>query len=490
MRTGRRDLIRKGLGRAPWLAALRMTALALCCTLFLHAQQPAGDPVPLTAREQAMLDRIEKLEKVVADLQAKLNPAPAPAAVAQTSAPAATPAGPATAADQTPAAANVLSEAETKRGFLGLPGTTLSLYFDGYYGWNFNDPVGRVNLLRSNDVLSNNFSLNQVGLILERAPDVAAGRRYGARVDLMFGQETETLQGGAQNETRPQVYRNIFQAYGTYVFPVGSGLTVDFGKFYSALGFENNYAYDEINYSRSFYFTYLPFYHMGVRTTYNFNDKLSLQYWLVNGANQTEDFNGFKSNAFLFTIKPTKNVAWNVNYFFGNENRDVTPDLNPGIPTLPTQPGLSINPVPGPRFNGKTHIFDTYASWSPNSKWTTVGEFDYVVSRGLGTSEASHVLGGAGYLQYHFSPKFSLAGRVEFLQDQGGLFSGLTQNLKDTTATATYQFIDGFQTRLEFRRDFSDKPFFLTSTPGVLKKEQDTATLGLIWWFGGKRESY
>ena len=135
--------------------------------------------------------------------------------------------------------------------------------------------------------------MNQLGLILERAPDVAAGRRYGGRVDLMFGQNTETLQGGAQNEPRPQAYRNLFQAYGTYVFPLGSGLTVDFGKFYSALGFENNYAYDEINYSRSFYFDFLPFYHMGFRSTYNVNDKLTVQYWLVNGANQTEDFNGF-----------------------------------------------------------------------------------------------------------------------------------------------------------------------------------------------------
>jgi len=135
----------------------------------------------------------------------------------------------------------------------------------------------------------------------------------------MFGQKHRDPARRTQNEPRPQVYRNVFQAYGTYVFPVGSGITVDFGKFYSALGFENNYAYDEINYSRSFYFNHLPFYHMGFRSTYNVNDKLSVQHLIVNGANQTEDFNGFKSNAFLFTIKPAKSVSWNVNYYFGNE---------------------------------------------------------------------------------------------------------------------------------------------------------------------------
>lgn len=487
-------LMSRGLSHCFAHRAFPILGFAICCALSLYAQAPPADQ-PLTPREQTLLDRINDLEKRLAAVEAKLPPtaqeAPRTSVLgsAATGA-AAIPGTPTAATGAVTAAANTQAAVDTQRGILGLPGTTLNFYFDGYYGWNFNRPAGGVNLLRANDVLSNNFSLNQLGLILERAPDVAAGRRYGGRVDLMFGQNTETLQGGAQNEPRPQAYRNLFQAYGTYVFPLGSGLTVDFGKFYSALGFENNYAYDEINYSRSFYFDFLPFYHMGFRSTYNVNDKLTVQYWLVNGANQTEDFNGFKSNAFLFTIKPTKTIAWNVNYYFGDENRTLVPDLNPGLPPLPTQPGLSTTPIPGPTPNGKLHIFDTYASWAPNAKFTTAGEFDYVIDRVFSNSAVSHVLGGAAYLQYHFTPKFTLAGRFEYLQDHGGLFSGLTQDLKDATATATYQFIDGFQTRLEFRRDFSNQPFFPTATPLLLKKEQDTATLGLIWWFGGKRESW
>jgi hypothetical protein len=298
------------------------------------------------------------------------------------------------------------------------------------------------------------------------------------------------MQGGTQNEPRPQVYRNIFQAYGTYVFPLGSGLTVDFGKFYSALGFENNYAYDEINYSRSYYFNFLPFYHLGFRSTYNINDKLAVQHWLVNGSNQSEDFNGYKSNAFLFTIKPTKTISWNINYYVGQEGRDLVSDYNPGLPTLPTQPGLSVTPAPPPKLNGRTHIFDTYASWAATSKLTLAGEFDDVISRSLSTGPPSRVTGGVGYVQYHFNPKFYLAGRFEYLKDLGGLFSGVTQDLKEQTFTATYQFHDGFQVRLEHRRDFSNQPFFLTQVPGLLKKEQNTATLGMIWWFGGKRESW
>jgi len=33
-------------------------------------------------------------------------------------------------------------------------------------------------------------------------------------------------------------------------------------------------------------------------------------------------------------------------------------------------------------------------------------------------------------------------------------------------------------------------PFFLTELPGILKKEQNTATLGLVWWIGRKQGAW
>ena len=39
---------------------------------------------------------------------------------------------------------------------------------------------------------------------------------------------------------------------------------------------ESNYAKDNFNYSRSYYFNFLPFYHMGFRTKYPVNDRLTL----------------------------------------------------------------------------------------------------------------------------------------------------------------------------------------------------------------------
>ena len=367
-----------------------------------------------------------------------------------------------------------------------LEGITFAIGFDGYYTWNANRPIGRINLLRAYDVSSNSFSLNQANVIVERPPDAAKGRRAGLRLDLMFGQATETLQGSAANEPRPQVYRNVFQAYGSYVFPVGSGLTVDFGKFASALGFENNYTKDQINYSRSYFFNYLPFYHFGFRTTYPVNDRLSLTYWLVNGVQQTEDFNGFKSQAAIVTIKPVPSVSWNINYYAGREARDLNPALNPGLPSLPTQPGLSADAL-AVLDASRLNIFDTYVSWTKGAVLLGA-EADYVaLTPKIAASASAIVKGGAAYAQYRVTPQFQVAARYTYFGDRAGLFSGLQQNLQDVTATLTYQPSDGAMIRAEWRRDSSDQDFFLGRSLSERRRDQQTATLGLIWWFGSKK---
>ena len=179
------------------------------------------------------------------------------------------------------------------------------LALEGFYQYNWNKPFDRINLLRAYDTRTNTFGIQQAALVFDYAPDVAAGRRFGGRVDLQFGQATETVQGSAANEPRPNVYRNVWQAYGTYVFDAGRGVQLDFGKFASILGYETNYAKDNNQFSRAYLFNFLPFYHSGVRVSVPVGDKVTLMYMLTNGIQQTEDFNNFKSNHFAAVIKPT-----------------------------------------------------------------------------------------------------------------------------------------------------------------------------------------
>jgi hypothetical protein len=360
---------------------------------------------------------------------------------------------------------------------------------DTYYGYNFNRPIGRVNLLRAYDVRSNNFSLNQANAVMEAAPDLDAHRRFGGRLDLQYGQATETLQGSLANEPRPWVYRNVFQAYGTFVAPVGNGLTIDFGKWASSLGFEGNYTKDQINYSRSYWFNFLPFYHMGARLAYTFNDGTSVHYWVTNGTQQTEAFNNFKDQAVGITLQPGKTLTWNAQYYLGQEHPDVVLGDATMPTTLPTQPGLSITPVV-PYFTGKLHIVDTYASWQASPALMLVGELDYVLNRSEPPAADAHVYGAAGYIRRDVTEHTALGVRAEYLRDDGGMFSGITQSLKETTVNYDYRPADGFLVRTEWRRDFSDKPFFPTETEDRRNTAQDTLTLGLVWWWGTKRKAW
>jgi Putative beta-barrel porin-2, OmpL-like. bbp2 len=374
-----------------------------------------------------------------------------------------------------------------------LKGTTINAMFDGYYDWNFNQPVGRVNLLRAYDVQSNIFGLNQADVIFERAPDLTAGRRYGLRLDLQYGEATATLSGNPVNEPRPDVFRNIFQAYGTYIVPVGSGITVDFGKWSSSLGAEGNYTQYQINYSRSYWFNYLPFYHMGVRAHYQVNKLFGLNYWSVNGTNQTEPTNGFKDEMFGAVITPNKDVSWTINYYFGQDHPNAIAANICG--PVPVQPGLclqQVNPAP----NGKTHIFDSYVTWQATPKLGFTLEGDYIIQRlwvntRPGESSApSDVWGGAGYIKYQLTPRTYIAARGEYLDDHGGLFTGITNYivaLKEVTATYDFQVANGFDMRWEYRRDISNQPIFLTNLQNIYSTHQDTATLGVIWWFGRKQ---
>ena len=224
----------------------------------------------VSERERLLLDRVERLERRLAELESRISPIKTDPIKTDT-----------VKIDPAPPKADFLDD------------TTFNVTIDGYYGYNFNRPIGGINLLRAYDVSSNSFSLNQAAIVIENAPNLETGKRYGLRLDLQYGQATETVQGYAANELRPQVYRNLWQAYGTYVFDVGKkltkgqGLTVDFGKFASSLGYETNYTKDNFNYSRSYFFNFLPFYHTGFRSSYAFNDKVTVTHWLVNGTRRS-----------------------------------------------------------------------------------------------------------------------------------------------------------------------------------------------------------
>ncbi len=372
--------------------------------------------------------------------------------LAQTSA---TPAEPASATD---------ASSPTASADGGLDAVHFGLTLESFYEFNTNRPYDRVNLLRAYDTRANTFGLQQVAVVIESAPNVDEGRRFGARVDLQFGQATETVQGGAANEPRPDVYRNVWQAYGSYVFPVGRGLTADFGKFASNLGYETNYAKDDNHFSRAYLFNFLPFYHSGLRLSLPVSDQVTVMYMLTNGIQQTEDFNDYKSNHFSAIVKPAGSVTWTTNYYFGQEQPDG------GQPKGP---------------DGFFRVLDSYVAWSATPALGLGVDVNYVTSEVNAADDALSLQGTGVYARYQVSTPAALAVRYERLDDDG-LFGGIDQVLHEITATAEYKFADGFLMRAEFRRDWSNQRVFTGPVPGDPRKAQNTALVGLVWWFGNK----
>jgi len=104
------------------------------------------------------------------------------------------------------------------------------------------------------------------------------------------------------------------QAYLTAILPVGSGLTVDVGKFVTHMGYEVIESKDNWNYSRSFMFAYaIPYYHTGARASYTFSSTFSAAVHFVNGWNSYIDNNRSTSLGLMlnYAVTPSTDIIFN-----------------------------------------------------------------------------------------------------------------------------------------------------------------------------------
>ncbi len=333
-------------------------------------------PAPLTERERMLLDRVEQLEKRVADLEAK-KPAEAspgvPVGPGETSAvaagapaantvalnavstaptnavknagpivPGAVSAAPPTQDQTTPT--NVAAVATTgKPGYIepfsdadwtwlnGNPRTkeifwdskffTPEIRVDTNYVADFNHPTdhtigGSSELFRSYEV-----QLEQFGVGGDFHYDNVRGRLM-----TQFGMYSETT---PRNDPSPghgqwdlaDAYRYVSEAYGGYHFDVLHGINVDAGIFMSYIGLFSYYNFDNWAYQPSFVSSNTPWFFNGVRVQIFPNEHLKIEPWFINGwqsyasANHTPGVGG----QIKWTPKPWLNIISN-NYGVGEDD--------------------------------------------------------------------------------------------------------------------------------------------------------------------------
>jgi hypothetical protein len=337
---------------------------------------------------------------------------------------------------------------------------------DGYYSYN-NNKVDMFTQGRAFDVRHNAFSLQLAKLTLLKAN--SKDSPLGFRVDLGLGETVDRVIS-VSDSSRNDATKHVLQAYASYVAPIGSGLTVDFGKFYTPVGAEVIETKDNFNYSRGWLFTYGPYYHVGFRAKYAFNDKVALTGFLVNGwdnlfennVGEGPGTNAGKTVGFQLGLTPTKKFAFTQTYLAGPEA------------PLANVPDLSL------RDNWR-HIADSVATYYATDKLTFLGNFVYG-SDGDNLGNRGHWTGGAVYLKYAFNNTFAFSPRFEVFNDKDGLRTGVPQTMKDITLTQEIKLMNNFLTRFEFRRDFSNQEFF-TNSAGTPKGNQNTFILGVSYFF-------
>jgi hypothetical protein len=85
------------------------------------------------------------------------------------------------------------------------------------------------------------------------------------------------------------------------------------------------------------------------------------------------------------------------------------------------------------------------------------------------------------------TPKVAFTPRLEWFKDRDGFSTGVAQDLKEITLTGEYKMVEGLLARLEYRRDWSNQPFFNRGLDLAVHKNQDTLTAGFVAFFGPKR---
>lgn len=334
---------------------------------------------------------------------------------------------------------------------------TWSGFVDAYYSRNFNDPLSRVNQFRNFDMNENQVSLSLVDLKLQKQ-----AQPVGFTLELGFGPTSDYVNIASTFGTASPSLANVMQAYATVVVPVGSGLTVDVGKFVTHMGYEVIPSQGNWNYSRSYLFAYaIPFYHTGIRLTYPVASDFTVALHILNGWNSVIDNNKFLTLGTTLNYSPTPTTDVVFNGIWGHEN---------------------LTPVE----DGARDVYDFIVTQQVTDAFSVAVNADY--GRAGTTGGLALWKGIALYGRYSVSSVSAFAVRGEVYYDP--TFDGYTTGagfpkatFQEYTLTYEYHPWSPLLIRVEARDDFANGKVFDSASAPATKSSQPTLTVGLVTTF-------
>ena len=348
---------------------------------------------------------------------------------------------------------------ETPVGVASSGGQSISItgLLDTYLAYNTNKPENGYNDLYYTNPNSRGFGLNQAKLEIDASGDGP----IGFRTDIWFGSGARLF---VLEPNADQISERLYlqQAYGYYQFDNGAEL--DVGLFGTIAGLEVAESHLNWNYSRGILWAWNePFGHLGAKFSAPLTDTFTGTVMLVNGFDNTWDQNSGKSYGVQGSFAPSDSFNTTLTWINGPENWGTNQGWLKNV---------SWN------FYGMVH-----------ERFEVMGNLDYIQNNDEFGSYTSWGLGG--YARAHLSDQVRIAYRAEFMDDREARSTGVNQTLKENTITFEVQPLKDdprFLTRIEYRRDWSDVPYFLCTEcgDGGLSMDQNTFTLGFMWVFGPK----
>jgi len=327
---------------------------------------------------------------------------------------------------------------------------TWNVTLDGFFSHNYNDPGIGQNLLRNFDVREGQPTLNMGKLMLDLAPapvgfhiEVGGGKAF----DIF---ELAAPRGGHEG------WKQFLQAYVSLKPQSWKGVQLDFGKFYTSAGAEVTDTYPNWTYSRPFLYALGPYYHTGLRVTKPITEKFTAGAQLVQGWNGLDGKNHGLTVGLTGAYNPSSKVGMAANFYTGPEDY----------------------------FGLKTYrnFMDLVLTLNPTAKSNFYVNFDYGRDKfSIGKATANYY-GVAVAGRYQLAPKFAVAARGEVYQDADGFWTGAAQQLREITLTGEFKPKDYFLTRVEYRRDWVETPFFPKGPGNLLVKDQNTILVGVVFF--------
>ena len=329
-------------------------------------------------------------------------------------------------------------------------GWAFTAFADGYITYNGNNPASGANQLYNFNTQKGQPELNLAEIGIDKSDRV-----FGLHFDAGLGETMRLIHAFDPATIDHKALRYFEQAYAIVKPGHTHGAEFDFGQFDSSAGAELIQPGSNWNYSRSLLFAWaIPAYHFGFKSTVPITKDFSAGFQLVNAWNTVWGNNDLKNIGIVSALTRPKYV-WSVNYYEG-----------------PNHMGTAA---------GKRNLFDTTATFTPNGKINAYVNLDYGQDNRIAPAKGHDRWGGiAGAARYQAYKRIAFASRLEWYGDRTGFTTGLKQNLKEVTITGEYKRNNHILTRLEYRHDWSDKPFYDVGSKTAAKTYLDTVTLGVI----------